>query len=484
VLLAIATYFIFAKQLPFTHQYTIRAVVNNSNLLGPSSPVRIGGVTVGKVDTTSRYRTTDRAVVTMEIDDTSHVIHSDATIAIRPRLFLEGNFYVQLSPGTPSAPALKDGGTVPVQRTSIPVQIDQLLDAFTLDIRSGLQRAVQGFGTALDATPTPEQDVHLDPSVRGLTGAEAINHTFDTSVESLRDSAMVSEALSGPHDAALAKVVAGFARATRGLARADDQLGPLISDFDRTLRATAAQQAGLRRTVAVLGPTALNANRGFGALNAAFPATESFSNDVARGLPQLPPTITSAYPWLTQTRPLFSTAELRGLLQQLAPASSDLAQLTHSELQFLPQIDAFDRCMTDVFIPTGNVVVKDGPLSSGVPNYQEFWHAMVGQAAAGQGADGNGDYLRLGASGGPYTVESGQTNYFARNDTGFATMAAPPLRTRPSFPNVVPPLQRSAPCWKQGVPNVNGPASTGLADGSRPDAPAPPRPNDPVGRAP
>ena len=231
VLLIVGTYFIFTKQLPFTHHNTINAVVRNSNLLGPGSPVRIGGVTVGKVTSTGRYRNTKLATVTMQIDDTSQEIHSDATITIRPRLFLEGNFYVQLAPGTPDAPALGDGGTIPVDHTSDPVQIDQLFDAFPSYIRSELQHTLQGFGTALDTTPSAAQDAHLDPAVRGLTGAQAINKTFNTSVASLRDSGIVSQALVGTRRWPLSKVVSGFANASDGLARADGQLGELITEF-------------------------------------------------------------------------------------------------------------------------------------------------------------------------------------------------------------------------------------------------------------
>lgn len=483
-LLVIGAYFIFTKALPFTHHYTIRAVVQSSNLLIPGSPVRIGGVTVGKVTSTGRYRDTKLALVTMQIDNTSQEIHSDATVRIRPRLFLEGNFYVQLAPGTPAAPTLADGGTIPVDQTSYPVQIDQLFDTLPQNIRHRLQQALQGLGQALDAAPTAAQDAHLNPTVRGLTGAQAINRTFDTSAASLRDSGLVSQSLSGPAGAPLSHVISGFARASAGLTAADGQLASLISDFDTTMRATASQQATLRQTVAQLGPTAADANRAFGALDAALPATERFSTELAAGLPKLPATIIAAYPWLAQARPLLSPAELRGLLRELAPATSQLAQLTHSELQFLPQIDAFDRCITKVFLPTGNFVVNDGPLSSGVPNYQEFWYAMAGQAAEGQGADGNGDFLRIGASGGPFTIESGQTNYYGRDDTAFATMAAPPLRTRPAYANKVPPLQRAAPCFKQPIPDVNGPASTGPADGSRPNGPPPPVPNDPAENGP
>jgi hypothetical protein len=240
----------------------------------------------------------------------------------------------------------------------------------------------------------------------------------------------------------------------------------------------------LRQTVAVLGPTAQHANTAFGQLDAAFPATEQFARHLAAGLPQLPPTIQAAYPWLAQAGPLLSRPELRGLLTELSPATGALAQLTHAERQFLPQIDAFDRCITDVFLPTGNVVVNDGSLSAGVPNYQEFWYAMAGQAAEGQGADGNGDFLRIGATGGPFLVQTGQTNYYGNLDTGLALVGAQPLQTRPAYPNQVPPLRRDVPCYTQPVPNVNGSASTGPADGSHPNAPAPPLPNDPTANIP
>jgi hypothetical protein len=44
----------------------------------------------------------------------------------------------------------------------------------------------------------------------------------------------------------------------------------------------------------------------------------------------------------------------------------------------------------------------------------------------------------------------------------------------------VPPLQRSVPCFTQPIPKVNGPASAGPADGSRPNAARPPLPADPT----
>jgi len=52
----------------------------------------------------------------------------------------------------------------------------------------------------------------------------------------------------------------------------------------------------------------------------------------------------------------------------------------------------------------------------------------------------------------------------------------PPLSTRPAFTAKLPPLQRTAKCYTQPVPNVNGAGSKGPADGSQPNAAAPPKP--------
>ena len=91
------------------------------------SPVRIAGVDVGKVASIKREGHT--GLVTMEIENKGLPIHTDATVKIRPRIFLEGNWFVELSPGSPSAKTVSSGYTIPITQTADPVQLDQVLDA-------------------------------------------------------------------------------------------------------------------------------------------------------------------------------------------------------------------------------------------------------------------------------------------------------------------------------------------------------------------
>src|SRR3954449_11920748 len=131
--LVVVTYFGFTKHVPFTHGFRLQAVFESSNNLRPGSPVRIAGVNVGKVKKVERAGSSDAAVVTMEIDKKGLPIHKDATLKIRPRIFLEGNFFVDLKPGTPGAPTLGDGDTLPIAQASTPVQLDQVLTALQSD---------------------------------------------------------------------------------------------------------------------------------------------------------------------------------------------------------------------------------------------------------------------------------------------------------------------------------------------------------------
>jgi len=131
VILVIVVYFGFTKHVPFKHGFRLKAEFASAVNIQSKSPVRIAGVNVGQV--TSIQREGHTGLVNMEIESKGLPIHEDATVKIRPRLFLEGNWFVELQPGSPSAPTLSSGATIPVTQTSEPVQLDQVLDASFAD---------------------------------------------------------------------------------------------------------------------------------------------------------------------------------------------------------------------------------------------------------------------------------------------------------------------------------------------------------------
>ena len=184
----------FTKDIPFTSPYQVNAVFESANSVRPGSPVRIAGVEVGKVKEVKPSEGSDAAVLVMQIDDDGRPIHADATAKIRPRIFLEGNFFVDLETGSPDAPELEDGGTLKVTQTATPVQLDEVLTALQSDTREDLKDLLEAFAVALDSEPTAAEDRASHPMARGETAAESFNDAYDDIPDAERSTAQVFEA--------------------------------------------------------------------------------------------------------------------------------------------------------------------------------------------------------------------------------------------------------------------------------------------------
>jgi phospholipid/cholesterol/gamma-HCH transport system substrate-binding protein len=461
VVILILVFLGFTKDIPFTTPYQVKAVFRSSNSLRPDSPVRIAGVEVGKVKRVDAQEGTDNAVVTMSIDDAGLPLHEDATAKIRPRIFLEGNFFVDLTPGTPGSPELADGGTIGVTQTATPVQLDEVLTALQSDTRQDLRDVLEGLGTALNSEPSAADDRDADPSARGETAAESFNDAYDDIGPAERAQSQVNEALLGVEpEQDLARLIDGAARTAAGLVRNETQLGELVSNFNTTVAALASEDSNLRASIRELAPTLESANAALASLNDAFPPTRAFAREILPGVRETPATIAASFPWIEQARGLMSKAELQGLAQQLSPATRDLARLTDDAIELLPQTDLASKCATRVVLPTGDVVIRD-EFQTGRENYKDFFYAMVGLAGEGQNYDGNGMYVRFQTGGGSQQVSLGQGS--AGSPPQFGALPTPPLGNRPFYPGKLPPYRPDQPCYKQELPDLNGPAAAKVA---------------------
>ena len=460
---AVLVFLGFTKGLPFQHDFRVNAVFESANSIRANSPVRIAGVNVGKVTGIKRHEGTNAAVVEMEIKDRGLPIHKDATAKIRPRIFLEGNFFVDLHPGTPSAPALGDGDTIAITRTATPVQLDQVLTALQSDTRAELQELLREYGTALTAEPTAAEDRDADPMARGETAAESLNDAIRYGGNALKNTAIVNEALLGLERHDLSRGVAAVARVMKALGRNERQLQDLVTDFNTTMAAFASEHDALQRSVALLGPTLENTDAALTSLNRAFPPLRALAREVLPGVRETPATIEASFPWITQTRGLLGRDELRGLARELSPATRDLARVIDGSIDVLPQADLAALCATRVVLPTGDIKIDEGALSNNVENYKEFWYAMVGLAGESQNFDGNGQMVRFQPGGGGQTIQTGAIGGNA-GDILFGNVNEKPLGTRPAFPGKRPPYKPDEPCKDQKIPDLNA-ARLGPADG-------------------
>jgi phospholipid/cholesterol/gamma-HCH transport system substrate-binding protein len=459
VLVLAVCYLVFGGSVPFSGSpYVLRAAFTVETQLHLGSPVRIAGVNVGTVTAVKRVSgASTAAVATMTIQPSALPIHANATADIRPRLFLEGNFYVDLHPGTPGAPTVSSGATLPASQTTGPVQLDRVLSALSSNVRTDLQTVLQGLGQSLNGPATVAQDATQDPSVRGLTAGQALNQSLNYAAGAFKASTIVNAALLGsqPHD--LSGVVAGGAHTFGALAARQGRLADLVTTFNATMAALAARQHDLSTTIALLPPLLRSADSALGPLQASFAPTRQFARDLTPSVRQTAPTIAAGLPWLSQSTALLSRQELGGLLSSLTPAVQGTASTLNSSKALLGGSDELAKCFVNTVIPTGNQRIQDPPLTTGLQLYQELFQSAVGLAGSSQNFDGNGRYVRASTGGGSDRVVTGSLR---GSGPLYGNAVLAPLGTRPAYPGKAPALNRSIPCFKSSAPNLSA-AKTG-----------------------
>jgi phospholipid/cholesterol/gamma-HCH transport system substrate-binding protein len=451
VVIVIGVFLGASKDIPFTRPFQLKAVFENAPPIHKGQAVRIAGVDVGKVSAVEgKGGDSPAVVVTMKLEDEALPIHKDARIKVRPRLFFEGNLFFEVRPGTPEAGDVEDGDTIPLSQTSAPVQLDQVLGTLDTDTREDLQKLLVGYGDAINGKPQPGEDADQDPDTKGETAGKSLNDTYEYAAQSLRGGAILNDATLGTELHDLSKLIGSQQRIFAALSSREGSLKDLITNFNITMGALAAEEANLRATIREL-PQVLEAARpALDNLNAAFPSTRAWALEMIPGVRETPATIDAGFPWIRQVRPLVSPQELQGLLDDLQPAVRDFAEFTDGQLDFLPVLDDFNRCQLETILPTQEQVIDDGPLTTGIKNYEEFFQSMVSLVGEAQNFDGNGGFVRIGAGG----ATAVQTPSVGPGGPLHASAPQQPLGTRPAK-GARPPYKPDVKCHTQPVPNLS-----------------------------
>jgi phospholipid/cholesterol/gamma-HCH transport system substrate-binding protein len=426
-LIVLATYFAFGGRAPWQHDHELHAVVRSANELQNRSPVRIAGVNVGKVTRVERGPGST-AIVTMAIDESALPLHRDATLKIRPRLFLEGNFFVDIQPGTPNAPELAEGGTIPLAQTSQPVQLDQVLTTLKAGTRSDLKLLLKGLGS-------------------GLGDGRALHDVVPLMAPAFLRTAIVAEALQGENHGDLSGFVDSAETTTRALASRRRQLPLLVTDLDRTLAVLAARRAALGESVVRLDSLMGHAPAAFRALDDLFPTARAFVREARPGIRALPETLRLANPLLDQAAKLIGPDELPALLDQLDPALHQLRVLEPQLGRLLAGLRPITECVRTNALPTLKKPVVDPPLTTGEPVYRELLDVTVGLASATQNFTGQGQAVRYHAGFGDNLVSTGKAPTLAEPLVGLTE--EPLIGSRPRFTDQLPPLRPDVPCGSQ-----------------------------------
>ncbi|MBV9328038.1 MAG: MCE family protein, partial [Chloroflexi bacterium] len=408
IAIVVFTYLGFTKFAnPFASPYMVHATFANANQLRPGSLVRIAGVNVGTVTsvstvpgcTTGNTSQCSAADVTMQLSDEGLPLHKDATFAIRPRIFLEGNFFVDVRPGSPSAPIAPSGYTFAVQQGTQPVQFDQVLTSLQADTRLNLQTLLQEYGRAVKQ------------------GGPSFNSSVRYWLPAYQYTSLVEHDVLGiqPHD--LSNWIAAQGIVSGALDAHPQNLQNLVTDFNRTATAFATQNMALAQAVAELPKTLAVAIPAFNALNADFCAGPQVPNCAPGPVPTLAKALTpgventtamvnATLPLITQLRLLMQPSELQGLANDLSFTVPALAQLVVETIPFLQNgVRPASSCVANVVYPWSQLTLTDPHFnaSNGFPPHKVYVEAvdfLPGLAGESRNFDANGLYVRvLGALG-------------------------------------------------------------------------------------
>jgi len=445
IVLALLTYGGFTKFAnPLASHFTVHAVFANANSLRPDSLVRIAGVNVGKVSDISPVGGSQMANVTMVINDNGLPLHKDATFWIRPRIFLEGNFFIDISPGSPSEPTVGSGHTFPVQQSRDPVQLDQVLSTLQADTRHNLQILLQEYGTGVKK------------------GGPAFARSIQYWLPAYEYGAIVGHDFLGyqPHD--LSGAIYQQGTVSGAFDAHPPQLKSLITNFNRTAAAFASQRTALQNAVAELPRTLAAATPAFNALNAAFPPLRALARALIPGVKSTGPMIDASLPFIHQLRLLVQPSELRGLAHDLAPTVPALAKLTQETIPFMRnEVRPASSCVNSVVIPWSHLQIHDSLFnaSNGFPvhdAYIETLQLLPGIAGESRTLDGNGPYIRLLTGGGTatYSLQPGMFGQTLAGLTGVQPVPPQNDQRPPLAGGDVP----NAPCETQTpIPTLDTP---------------------------
>ncbi len=437
VVLGLLAFFGFTKTNPFDNPYELKAAFRDVRSLKPRSPVRIAGVDVGRVTKVDSLSEDGAAEVTMELSEDALPVHSDATLRVRPRILLEGNFFVDLRPGSPSAAELDDGGTVPLSQTSASVTLPEILEVLDTDTRADLRTLLYELGTVA--------------LVEG-GGARAFNRTLPLLAPAYRLTAITNDALLGLDPRRdIRRLLRGQARTFGALADNPEALKELVTDLNVTAGALARQDSALSASVPALRDTLRAGQPALAAVNNTLPTLRAFSLEAVPGVRSSVATLDAAIPWIRQATGLVSQDELRGLAADLRQAVPSLVQLNTELVPLLNRLRALSSCTNQVLVPFAESEIPSlEPGNAGQQVRRQINRSFVGLAGESRVNDANTPVFHIQAVP-PSNLALGRIQ-----------PAAPPDANTP------PPHRPDVACETQEPPNLTAPGGPATTYGAGP----------------
>ncbi|MHB8691034.1 MAG: MlaD family protein [Solirubrobacteraceae bacterium] len=398
LLIAVALFAIAVTRWdPFSDQATVQAVFADAigTTTGGALPeVRLDGVDVGTVSSIARDG--GHAIFTLSISrSAARALRANATAALRPRTPFEGTAFVDLSPGTASAPLTT---TIPLSHTGDYVGLYTALSFATPSTRAALRSDISG----LAATLAPSAQT-------GLHG------TLETLPALVRHLTPAASAHAAPHDDELLGTIRGAARTFAALARSEANIPGFINDSAATFGAFDVNAGhSLSAALRALPATLASLPAGQHALNTILDASDPLAAELRPGLQQLPGTLSAVDPLLLQGQPALSQAT--PLLANLRVALRTAAGAAPATRTLLADLQSGVGVLNNSLLGA-----LDRQTAIGAPAYLALINALEGGAGAFENFQTPAQGRAPGAIGSGHFV-----NFQGRFYTGYKTPTTPP----------------------------------------------------------
>jgi phospholipid/cholesterol/gamma-HCH transport system substrate-binding protein len=288
--------------------YRFTASFSEATQLAKEADVRISGVPVGKVKTIEPDKQTGRSDVVIQLDTRYAPLPSDAKAILRQKTLL-GETYVELTPGTKSAPKIPEGGRLKTSQVSPTVELDEIYRSFDKPTREAFQIWMQ---TQAQAIKGHGRDVN---EALGNLGPFAEDAT--TAVDILNR-----------QSGALRRLISNTGVVFGALTERDGQLRSRIENSNQVFATTARRDRELQES---------------------FVALPTFSRESRATLKRLDRFADNTNPLVTQLRPA---------ARELSPTLEDLAALAPDAKALFRDLDKLITVSKTGF-PAAQKVVRD-----------------------------------------------------------------------------------------------------------------------------
>lgn len=363
-------------------------LAENYGLGAYDSDVKIAGIKVGTVTSVERAAE-GGAVVTAKVDEEQYEeLRSRPSARVRPNTLLGGKYYLELVPGGQPG---EFTGTIPRERTELPVELDKITRTLQPDTLDALQGTTR----------------HMQQTLDGDAPAE-LKRLLADAPGTLKPAGGVLAAARGTRpEIDLSRVVKGLHSTAAALTAQDGQLEATLDDLARTSGVLGGRAPELSDALGGLPATLESTNAGLKRLDttlAKLKRTAGPARPVARELSR---TLTSLDPVLKEARPLVS--DLNVALEDTRPLVEDLVPTARDATTVLDDVrgPVLKRVNGPVLDTVRSPWHGTGPYQGGggdFPMYKALAYAFSGLAGGIAQVDGNGNQFDIAIAAGPGSV--------------------------------------------------------------------------------